>query len=172
VAITGFFAGTDNGNPDHPIVPAPVRRRDQFLVKQLWSRYCVPFRAGAGGFDGAGVNNCGEDVPEPVVLGGVAFRAGVLAVVEVAEPLAAVLLSLFRPATTRNPIKSSTAMPAIQPHVPPTLSSRRMTGSLNRGSLYRGSVKRGSVMTSSLVRDALRRPEWRKPAARHCGSEI
>jgi hypothetical protein len=88
------------------------------------------------------VNGCGDDEPEPVVLGGVAGRVGVLAVLEGEEPLLAVLLLLFQPATIRKPISNNTATPAIHPHVPPTLSSRRTTGSLNLGS----SVKRGSVM--------------------------
>jgi hypothetical protein len=91
-------------------------------------------------FDGAGVNGCGPDEPEPVVLGGVAGFAGVLAVDVVDEPLLAVLLLLFQPAITRNAISSTTATPAIQPHIPPTASSRRITGSLNRGSVKRGSV--------------------------------
>jgi hypothetical protein len=81
-------------------------------------------------------------------------RAGVLAVVDVEEPLLAVLLLLCRPATITNPISSSNAIPATQLHIPLTLSSWRTTGSLNRGS-----VKRGSVIASSLVRDALRRLE-------------
>jgi hypothetical protein len=97
-------------------------------------------------FDGAaGVIGCGDDEPEPVVLGGVAVRAGVLAVVDVEGPLLAVLLLLCEPARITNPISSSNAIPAIQPHIPPTFSSRRTTGSLKRGS----SVKRGSVMASS-----------------------
>src|SRR5437016_1526646 len=91
-------------------------------------------------FGGAGVNGCGDDEPEPVVLGGVAGRLGVLAVLEGEEPLLAVLLLLFQPATIRKPISSTTATPAIQPHMPPTLSSRRTTGSLNLGSVKRGSV--------------------------------
>jgi hypothetical protein len=43
-------------------------------------------------FDGAGVIGCGDDEPEPVVLGGVAVR---LAVVGGEEPLLAVLLLFF-----------------------------------------------------------------------------
>ena len=78
-----------------------------------------------------------------VVLGGLAGRAGVLAVVDGEEPLLAVVLLLFQPATTKKPISSNTATPAIQPHIPPAVSSRRNTGSLKRGS---GSVKRGSVI--------------------------
>ena len=86
---------------------------------------------------------CGEEDPEPVVLGGLAGRAGVLAVVDGEEPFFAVVLLLFQPATIRKPISTNTATPAIQPHIPPAVSSRRTTGSLKRGS---GSVKRGSVM--------------------------
>jgi hypothetical protein len=86
---------------------------------------------------------CGDEDPEPVVLGGLAGRAGLLAVVEGEEPLLAVVLLLFQPATIRKPISSNTATPAIQPHIPPAVSSRRTTGSLRRGS---GSVNRGSVM--------------------------
>jgi hypothetical protein len=97
-------------------------------VKQL-ACYCVPL------FDGAGLIGCGADEPEPAVLGGVAVRAGMLAVVDVEGPLLAVLLLLFQPAMIRKPISSGTATPAIQPHMPPTLSSRRTTGSLNRRSV-------------------------------------
>lgn len=100
----------------------------------------MPLFGGVGLFDGAGVNGCGADEPEPVVLGGVAGFAGVLAVDVVEEPLLAVLLLLFQPAIIRNAISSTTATPAIQPHIPPTASSRRITGSLNRGSVKRGSV--------------------------------
>src|SRR5215813_5552964 len=91
---------------------------------------------------------CGEEDPEPVVLGGLAGRAGVLAVVDGEEPLVAVVLLLFQPATIRKPISTNTATPAIQPHIPPAASSRRTTGSLKRGS---GSVKRGSVMDILLL---------------------
>jgi hypothetical protein len=79
-------------------------------------------------------------------------RGAELLVVVPEEPLVAVLLLLFQPAIIKKPISSSTATPAIQPHIPPVPSSRRTTGSLNRGSgsFNRGSVKRGSVMTSSL----------------------
>ena len=69
------------------------------------------------------------------MLGGVAVRAGMLAVVDVERPLLAVLLLLFQPAMIRKPISSGTATPAIQPHMPPTLSSRRTTRSLNRRSV-------------------------------------
>jgi hypothetical protein len=105
-----------------------LRRRDRYFVKQL-ACYCVPL------FDGAGLIGCGADEPEPAVLGGVAVRAGMLAVVDVEGPLLAVLLLLFQPAMIRKPISSGTATPAIQPHMPPTLSSRRTTGSLNRRSV-------------------------------------
>ena len=60
-------------------------------MKQL-ACYCVPL------FDGAGLIGCGADEPEPAVLGGVAVRAGMLAVVDVERPLLAVLLLLFQPA--------------------------------------------------------------------------
>lgn len=103
-------------------------------------RYCVPLFDGAGVLDGAGVNGCGADEPEPVVAGGGVDLVGVLAVDVVEEPLLPVVLLLFQPAITRNPISSTTATPAIQPHIPPTASSRRITGSLNRGSVKRGSV--------------------------------
>ena len=56
-------------------------------MKQL-ARYCVPLFDGAG-VDGAGLNGCGDDEPEPVVLGGVTVR---LAVLGGEEPLLAVLL--------------------------------------------------------------------------------
>src|SRR6185437_8545466 len=49
-------------------------------------------------------------------------------------PLLAVVPLLFQPAIIRKPISTNTATPAIQPHIPPVLSSRRTTGSLNRGS--------------------------------------
>ena len=133
-------------------------------MKQL-ARYCVPLFDGAG-VDGAGVIGCSDDAPEPVVLGGVAVRVAVLAVVGGKEPLFALLLLVFRPAKIMNPISSSTATPATQFHAPPTFSSRRITGSLKSGS-----VKRGSVMASSLVRDALCRLVGRKPASCHSGSE-
>ena len=51
----------------------------------------MPLFDGAGA-DGAGVIGCGDDEPEPVVLGGVVMR---LAVVDVEEPLLAVLLLLL-----------------------------------------------------------------------------
>jgi hypothetical protein len=91
---------------------------------------------------------CGDEVPVPVVLGGLAGRAGSLAVVDGEAPLLAVVRLVFQPATIKKPINSNTATPAIQPHIPPAASSRRTTGSLRRGS---GSVNRGSVMTSSFV---------------------
>lgn len=112
---------------------------------------------GVDGVDGAD-SGCVDVVPEPVVLGG----GGVDRVVgALDEPLLAVVLLLFQPATIRKPISSNTATPAIQPHIPPAaLSSRRITGSLSRGS-----VKRGSVMTvSSISRDAVLRLEMGKPA--------
>lgn len=63
--------------------------------------------------------------------------------------LAVLLPVLLQPPMMMNAINASTAMPAIQPHMPPLLSLRRTTGSLRRGSLSRGSVKRGSDMPSS-----------------------
>jgi hypothetical protein len=115
---------------------------------------------GAGGFVAGGLIGWVDVEPEPVVLGGVA-RGALLLVVLGEDPLLAVLLLLFQPAMIKKPISNRTATPAIQPHIPPAVSSRRITGSLNRGSgsFNRGSVKRGSVMVSSLVRDALRRLE-------------
>ena len=109
--------------------------------------YCDLGAGGVGGVDGVdagGDSGCVDVAPEPVVLGGGVIRGAVLLlVVVVDEPLLAVGLLLFQPATIRNPISSNTATPAIQPHIPPAaLSSRRITGSLSRGS-----VKRGSVMT-------------------------
>jgi hypothetical protein len=91
--------------------------------------------------------------PEPVVAGGVVRGAELLVVVP-EEPLLAVSLLLFQPAIIKKPISSSTATPAIQPHIPPVPSSRRTTGSLNRGSgsFNRGSVNRGSSIGSSFVR--------------------
>jgi len=119
---------------------------------------------GVDGVDGAD-SGCVDVVPEPVVLGGGVIRRAVLLLVVVVgaldEPLLAVVLLLFQPATIRKPISSNTATPAIQPHIPPAaLSSRRITGSLSRGS-----VNRGSVMTvSSISRDAVLRLEMGKPA--------
>jgi len=125
---------------------------------------------GVDGVDGAD-SGCVDVVPEPVVLGGGVIRGAVLLLVVGAldEPLLAVVLLLFQPATIRKPISSNTATPAIQPHIPPAaLSSRRITGSLSRGS-----VKRGSVMTvSSISRDAVLRLEMGKPARCAAGSEI
>ena len=56
-------------------------------------------------FDGAGVIGCGDDEPEPVVLGGVTVREAV--VVGGDEPLFALLLLLFQAAKIRKPISSS-----------------------------------------------------------------
>jgi hypothetical protein len=95
-------------------------------------------------FDGTGMIGCGDDEPEPVVLGGVAVR---LAVLVGEDPLLAVLLLFDEPAKIRIPTSSSIEARATQLHTPP-LSTSRSTGSLKRGS----SVKRGSVMASSLVR--------------------
>ena len=131
---------------------------------RLTRNYCdFGGAAGVDGVDG-GDNGCVDVVPEPVVLGGGVIRGAVLLLVVVGaldEPLLAVVLLLFQPATIRKPISSNTATPAIQPHIPPAaLSSRRITGSLSRGS-----VNRGSVMTvSSISRDAVLRLEMGKPA--------
>jgi len=115
---------------------------------------------GVDGADGAD-SGCVDVVPEPVVLGGGGGVDRVVVVGALDEPLLAVVLLLFQPATIRKPISSNTATPAIQPHIPPAaLSSRRITGSLSRGS-----VNRGSVMTvSSISRDAVLRLEMGKPA--------
>jgi hypothetical protein len=87
-----------------------------------------------------GAAGCGAIVPEPVVLGGAALRTGAEPVVTGDGLLLAVLLPLlFQPATSTKAISAKTASPAIQPHIPPTFSSRRSAGSLNRGSVYRGS---------------------------------
>ena len=64
---------------------------------------------------------CGDDEPEPVVLGGVTVRE---AVVLGGEPLFAVLLLLFQPAKIRKPISSNSEARKIQLHMPPTFSSR------------------------------------------------
>ena len=123
---------------------------------------------GVDGADGAD-SGCVDVVPEPVVLGGGGGVDRVVVVGALDEPLLAVVLLLFQPATIRKPISSNTATPAIQPHIPPAaLSSRRITGSLSRGS-----VNRGSVMTvSSISRDAVLRLEMGKPARYAAGSEI
>jgi hypothetical protein len=138
--------------------PGAAAAPGRFFVKRL-AHYCD--FDGAGEVGAGGVSGWVAREPEPVVLGGGIVRGAVLLVVVVEEPLLAVLLLLFQPAMIRKPISSSTATPAIQPHIPPALSSRRITGSLSRGSvsLNLGSVKRGSVMASSLVRDASRRLE-------------
>src|SRR5947207_343927 len=107
------------------LVSRPGANRAPGSVRCETTRTCYSPLFGCAGFDGAGVNGCGADEPEPVVLGGVAGRLGVLAVLEGEEPVLAVLLLLSQPATIRKPISSSTATPAIQPHIPPTLSSRR-----------------------------------------------
>ena len=77
----------------------------------------MPLFDGAG-VDGAGVIGCGDDEPEPVVLGGVTVREAV--VVGGEELLFAVLLLLFQPAMIRKPISSSSETPATQLHMPPT----------------------------------------------------
>jgi hypothetical protein len=55
---------------------------DFSIIQAISRTYC-------DGFDGAGDVGCGDDEPEPVVLGGVTVR---LAVVGGEEPLFAVLL--------------------------------------------------------------------------------
>ena len=119
----------------------------------------MPLFDGAG-VDGAGVIGCGDDEPEPVVLGGVTVREAV--VVGGEELLFAVLLLLFQPAMIRKPISSSSETPATQLHMPPTFSPRSTRHGRITGSLKRGSVKRGSVMASSLVRGALCRLNMKK----------
>ena len=99
----------------------------------------MPLFDGAG-VDGAGVIGCGDDEPEPVVLGGVTVREAV--VVGGEELLFAVLLLLFQPAMIRKPISSSSETPATQLHMPPTFSSRPLVHSSRR---ITGSLKRGSV---------------------------
>jgi hypothetical protein len=86
----------------------------------------------AGGVIGAGLGAL------PVVLGGlIGELIGALPVVADGVLLAVVWL-LFQPATRMIAISTTTAMPAIQPHMPPDVSGRRSTGSLRRCS------KRGS----------------------------
>ena len=111
------------------------------------------------------MSGCSDGDPEPVVVGG---PAGVLTVFDGEEPRFAVVLLLFQPATIKKPISNNTATPAIQPHIPPALSSRRSTGSLKRGS---GSVKRGSVIAILLGSGRSHRLEQKKPAKRQGGSE-
>jgi hypothetical protein len=106
------------------------------------SNYFVSLLGGAeagAGVEGAGA--IGDVVPEPVVVDGFG-RIGELPVVIGAMPglLLAVLGLLFQPAIKTNAIKAKTASPAIQPHMPPAVSSRRSKGSCG------GSVNRGSVM--------------------------
>jgi hypothetical protein len=130
------------------------------------------------GRDGAGVDIGAEPGALPVVLGGVAGRGdigeliGALPVV-VLGVLLAVLGLLFQPAIRMIAIKTTTAMPAIQPHMPPDVSGRRSTGSLNRWS-KRGSDMASSlvVRTSPLVHQNGPRPSVRKPAGDTAGSEI
>ena len=83
--------------------------------------------AGAGDIGAAGV--IGDDRGAlPVVLGEL---IGALPVVAEGVLLAVVWL-LFQPATRIIAISTITAMPAIQPHMPPDVSGRRSTGSLRR----------------------------------------
>jgi hypothetical protein len=98
---------------------------------------------GAAGFGVAGLVS-GEVEPDPVVLGGVTLRTGpLLPVVIGAGGLVMAALSvelLFQPATTTKAIKATTARPATQPQMPPTLSSRNGAGWMK--SVLRGSVER------------------------------
>lgn len=87
-------------------------------------RRYLPDGAGAGA-DGVIGEGCGG---LPVVLGG-----DVVALPVVADgALLAVFLLLFHPAIRMIAINTTTAMPAIQPHIPPDVSGRRSTGSLKR----------------------------------------
>ena len=61
------------------------------------------------------MSGCVDDEPEPVVLGGLAGRTGVVAVADGEVPLLAVVPLLFQPAIIRKPISTNTATPAIQP---------------------------------------------------------
>src|SRR6185437_4979400 len=146
----------------YPSKPAPRRdRRRGFLGNEL--TYC---REGAGdGCGAAGVNGCGDVRPEPVVVGGLIWRVAVPVVAGDAL-LFAELGLLFQPAINRNAISARTARPAIQPQVPPTPSSRRSTGSLNRGS-----VKRGSLMAILLRFQTGFSVSMKQPTARCRSSE-
>ena len=114
------------------------------------------------GVVGAGEGAIGDVVPDPVVVERLGL-IGALPVVIGATPglLLAVFGLLFQPAINTNAIKAKTASPAIQPHVPLAVLSRRSRGS------WGGSVNRGSVMTF-LLGYCL----WSKPVHHGCGSEI
>lgn len=126
------------------------------------------FWLGAVGATGVmGVMGRGDEPPEPVVDGGGFTCRVAVPVVAGDEPLFAVFELLFQPAMTRNAISTNTARPAIQPQVPPTLSSRRSTGSLNRGSVNLGSV----IIALLWVPDGRVRLLLLKPAGSAGGSE-
>ena len=99
--------------------------------------------AGVAGAGVIGLGRFGDSKPEPVVLGGETLRGALPVVIgddaDGGALVLAVVPLLFQPATTIKPIKANTARPAIQPHIPPTASSRRNTGSLKRGSVNLGS---------------------------------
>lgn len=107
--------------------------------------FSTSYLAGAGDGAGAGVDGGAigaERGALPVVLGGVIGELiGALPVVVLGVLLAVVGL-LFQPAIRMIAIKTTTAMPAIHPHMPPEVSGRRSTGSLSRWS------KRGSDMAN------------------------
>jgi hypothetical protein len=94
--------------------------------------------------DGAGVLGAIGDVlgALPVVLGRDSDEfIGAVALPDLADgSLLAVLLLLFQLAIRMIAISTTTAIPAIQPHIPSVVSGRRSTGSLSRCS------KRGSDM--------------------------
>ncbi len=163
--------------PKTCVLIEPPRRRTaprQSFNHARNARYYLPLLAGDG-VEGAGAIGEGEVVPEPVVDGGIVLRGALLPVVIGDEdgPLFAVVPLLFQPAMTMKPIKASTARPAIQPHHPPTASSRRSTGSLNRGSVYRGSSHGvSSIGPAWAFERHPGSPTWMKPfEARACGSE-
>jgi hypothetical protein len=94
------------------------------------THYCYG-RDGAGGSAGA---IGAEPGALPVVLGGVAGRGNIGELIGAVAlgALLAVLLFLFQPAIRMIAIKTTTAMPAIQPHMPPDVSGRCSTGLLSR----------------------------------------
>ena len=113
------------------------------------------------GFDGGGaVGAIGDALGAergalPVVLGGdIGELIGALPVVTAGE-LLAVFLLLFQPAIRIIAIKTTTAMPAIQPHIPSDEPGWRSTGSLSRWS------KRGSDMAVLLGWGTCRPSQWK-----------
>jgi len=107
----------------------------------------VPSARNLYGFEGAGVGDDGDDGvdgdngvigdalgPLPVVLLGDIDPVALPVVAAGEGALLAVFLLLFQPAIRMIAIKTTTAMPAIQPHIPPSVSGRRLTGSLKRSS--------------------------------------